>query len=265
MFNYLTVEEKAIEWGVTPRHVQHLCREGRIDGAMKRGGVWFIPSETPNPSKNTKAIDEPFKFVGTKKKIFDCALKLITQYGFESVSVNDIADLVGIRQSAVYNHFKSKQEILDTIYGYYRYYYTYSRPSRETIEFLLQTEDILRLITKGFIYPFSKEILGPMSDITKIIVRRATTDKKAAELFRALILEEAVNFVNDGLDRAVELGKIDPGNMHAVAVLINCVRLYALLWWMIDPPFEAHQNMLEDEQTLYKLIARVLDEKRPTD
>ena len=263
MFNYLTVEDKAAEWGFTPRHIQYLCREGKIQGATKRGGVWFIPEDTPNPSKNTKATDNPFRFVGTKKKIFFSSITLFTQKGYENISMNEIADAAGIGQSAVYNHFKSKQEILDTIYEYYRYYHLYSRPTQDVIESLLQTSNTLDLITKGFIYAFDKEILEPMSDITRIIIQRANTDKKASELFRTLILESAIKFVEDGLDKAADLEKIGRCDSHAFAVLISCVRLYALLWWMIDPPYEAHQRMMEDEQTLYKLIALIIDEERP--
>lgn len=70
MQNYKTVEEKAGEWNITPRHVQYLCRTGRVEGAIKRAGAWFIPDDAPAPVKNTKKsnvyVIKDFKFVGTK-------------------------------------------------------------------------------------------------------------------------------------------------------------------------------------------------------
>lgn len=51
----------------------------------------------------------------TKNLILSVALDLFSQKGFEGVSVRDIAKLVGVRESALYKHFKSKQEILDKI------------------------------------------------------------------------------------------------------------------------------------------------------
>ena len=75
MFSYKTVEEVAVEWGITLRHIQNLCREGKIEGAEKRAGAWFIPDNTLNPEKKAKADDKPYSFVGTKKKIFDNAIK----------------------------------------------------------------------------------------------------------------------------------------------------------------------------------------------
>ena len=43
MNEMITVQTAAKRWDITPRRVQILCNEGRIDGAVKRSGVWFIP------------------------------------------------------------------------------------------------------------------------------------------------------------------------------------------------------------------------------
>ncbi len=54
-------------------------------------------------------------FSGTKKKIFDTALKLFAQKGYKATTMRGIAKEVGIQQSAIYNHFKNKEAILDAI------------------------------------------------------------------------------------------------------------------------------------------------------
>ena len=51
----------------------------------------------------------------TKEKILNKALTLFSSKGFEAVSVKEIAAEVGIKDSSLYKHFKSKQEIFDTI------------------------------------------------------------------------------------------------------------------------------------------------------
>ena len=51
----------------------------------------------------------------TKNLILTTALDLFSEKGFDGVSVRDIAKQVGVRESALYKHFKSKQEILDKI------------------------------------------------------------------------------------------------------------------------------------------------------
>lgn len=51
----------------------------------------------------------------TKEKILWEALGLFAQRGFEAVSVRELAAAVGIRESSLYNHFKSKQDIFDSL------------------------------------------------------------------------------------------------------------------------------------------------------
>lgn len=51
----------------------------------------------------------------TKERIWKEALTLFSQYGYEGVSVKQISNAVGIKDSSLYNHYKSKQNIFDTI------------------------------------------------------------------------------------------------------------------------------------------------------
>ncbi len=51
----------------------------------------------------------------TKERIVEEALNLFSVNGYKGTSVKNIADAVGIRDSSLYKHYKSKQEILDTI------------------------------------------------------------------------------------------------------------------------------------------------------
>lgn len=50
-----------------------------------------------------------------KKEILDAALELFYEDGYEKTSINDIIKKVGVTKGAFYYHFKSKEEILDTI------------------------------------------------------------------------------------------------------------------------------------------------------
>ena len=51
----------------------------------------------------------------TKEKITEEALTLFAEKGYKGTSVKNIADAVGIKDASLYNHFKSKQEIFDSI------------------------------------------------------------------------------------------------------------------------------------------------------
>ena len=51
----------------------------------------------------------------TKEKILEEALRLFAQSGYMGTSMNDIASKLGVTKAALYKHYKSKQEILDSI------------------------------------------------------------------------------------------------------------------------------------------------------
>lgn len=51
----------------------------------------------------------------TKEIILFESLKLFADNGYDGVTVRDIAEKVGIKQSSLYKHYKSKQEIFDTL------------------------------------------------------------------------------------------------------------------------------------------------------
>lgn len=55
----------------------------------------------------------------TKDKIMDVSIDLFSKYGYDGVSVRQIAREVGIRESSIYNHYSSKQDILKAILNYY--------------------------------------------------------------------------------------------------------------------------------------------------
>ncbi len=57
--------------------------------------------------------------MSTKDRIRYEALTLFSEKGFDAVSVRDIAGAVGIKESSLYNHYKSKQDIFDSIVAEY--------------------------------------------------------------------------------------------------------------------------------------------------
>ncbi|ADV46338.1 TetR/AcrR family transcriptional regulator [Nitratifractor salsuginis] len=53
--------------------------------------------------------------VSTKQRILESALKLFSTKGYKATTMRDIAAEVGVRQGAIYNHFKSKETILESL------------------------------------------------------------------------------------------------------------------------------------------------------
>lgn len=51
----------------------------------------------------------------SKEEILHESLKLFAKKGYDAVNVKEIAHAVGIKDASLYNHFKSKKEIFDTL------------------------------------------------------------------------------------------------------------------------------------------------------
>ncbi len=56
----------------------------------------------------------------TKDIILDVAIELFAEKGYNRVSIREIAKAVGIKGSSIYNHFKSKEDIMETLLAIYK-------------------------------------------------------------------------------------------------------------------------------------------------
>lgn len=54
----------------------------------------------------------------TKEKIFEAAINLFAEKGFDATSMREIAEAVGIKKASLYSHYKGKDEILEKIVEY---------------------------------------------------------------------------------------------------------------------------------------------------
>jgi len=110
----------------------------------------------------------PSKKGGTKEKILKASRALFCEYGYKGASVRKIASTVGIRESAIYNHYKNKEEIFLEV-------------SKEIFSspFSFEDEDIKELALKGkpFLHKFAMQY--------KLI----TFDKSNENMFRLLMIE----------------------------------------------------------------------------
>jgi LuxR family maltose regulon positive regulatory protein len=56
---YINVKQAAEQWGVTPRRVQELCKQGKIPGAQLWERTWMLPEDTVYPNAKTGSINMP--------------------------------------------------------------------------------------------------------------------------------------------------------------------------------------------------------------
>ncbi len=58
MQGFITPNEVAKKWNITPRQVQILCKSNRIPGAVQISRIWLIPENAEKPTKARAAKTE---------------------------------------------------------------------------------------------------------------------------------------------------------------------------------------------------------------
>jgi AcrR family transcriptional regulator len=59
------------------------------------------------------------RFTDTRDRLFGIALELFAEKGFDATSIRDIVGKAGISTAAFYNHFESKDALLEAVYRHY--------------------------------------------------------------------------------------------------------------------------------------------------
>ncbi len=57
MNGFVTVQEIAEKWGITPRQVQILCKKNRIKGATRMSRIWIIPENAKKPTDSKRKVE----------------------------------------------------------------------------------------------------------------------------------------------------------------------------------------------------------------
>jgi len=159
----------------------------------------------------------------TKTRIFDTALRLFAAHGYENVSVRMIADAVGIKPASMYNHYGSKEKILDACYDFYLEHRHETRLTREQYEPILRNgtkEEVLRVLH----YEFPKSIQLNMILALSVITARMGSETKAKEIYTSEI-NNALHYVIGFFNLGIEIGRFRAFNVLAVALIIFGARM----------------------------------------
>lgn len=107
------------------------------------------------------------KLLTTKNRIVEHSIDLFSEKGYVETSMREIAEKCNIKASSIYNHFKSKEEILDTILFYYRDELSNLRMNDNAIDYLVDNFSLEEIFIKRFL----KILEITSSKIIKNIIR----------------------------------------------------------------------------------------------
>jgi AcrR family transcriptional regulator len=162
---------------------------------------------------------------GTKEKIFDAAVDLFAEKGYDGVSIRDIAKAVGIKESSVYKHYRSKDEILETVFEYMK-----TKLYRETVpenyDAFVSAVPLETIMANGF-----GELASFMTDpymlkIMRIITIEMYHNDRIREFFRVQMFERPVGEMETLFGKLAEKGKIKSYDPRALATAYFAFSVY---------------------------------------
>lgn len=137
--------------------------------------------------------------MNTKEKIFDVSLDLFSKKGYDSVSLREIADEVGIKKSSIYSHYSSKESILMDIFEYFKGLFE-SEALISNEDIILSYDNEILLENPELFYHMGSETIKEMLSeeknlkIWKLIFIQMHHNEKIRIFFQNEILEKPLAF-----------------------------------------------------------------------
>lgn len=154
----------------------------------------------------------------TKEKILSTAIDLFSNKGFHAVSVREITKIVGIKESSLYNHFKSKDEILRTIFWNFRMEAAKIMPPADQLDEIFTFMGPKEFLEKGLIN-FKNHISDPVIEkIWLIIFLEQYRNDLARNIYLYDIVENTQHFIELAFSKFISLGQIKPLNPKLLAI-----------------------------------------------
>lgn len=139
----------------------------------------------------------------TKEAILYEALKLFSDKGYDGVSVRDIAGQVGIKQSSLYKHYTSKQDIFDSLVKTMQTRFMDSEicslPCGElkeiAREYATVGNEILKKISAEIFHFYLKDPYA--SQYRKLLSIEKYKNKEIERIYREVYIDSAISYQTD--------------------------------------------------------------------
>jgi len=160
----------------------------------------------------------------TTRQILDIAADLFARNGYDGVSVREIAQKAGIKESSLYNHFKSKSDILETLFNEFIKHAPETRPSDEEIDNMLMSmepEEVFRSI----LFHVGKSVYGILSNIAMIINSEKFRNPRAAEMYFRYVVNEPADYYERLINKMIKREMVKPVDARIIAEQYNYVSI----------------------------------------
>jgi AcrR family transcriptional regulator len=163
---------------------------------------------------------------GTKEKIFDAAVDLFAEKGYDGVSIRDIGRAVGVTEGAVYKHFSGKEEILESIFAYVEDK-IYPPTPEASIDALVESLSFREILES---MPGAMMADPRLTKITRIMIIEMYHNEKIRNYVRRELFERPVDETAVLFKKLMEKGKIKACDPRALSTLF----ISYLVYWYFE-------------------------------
>lgn len=210
-------------------------------------------SKAGSGKMKSRRLGRPIKGPGeihTRERIFRSAVDLFARQGYDSTSIRQIAGELNISEAAVYRHYHSKEEILDSIFSYADKMIFSPLPivkGRGSAD----SDSIFR----GLLSPLPKAVSDPyIIKITRIMYLEMLRNPKFREYYQREYIDKANDYMENFFNNAVQAGALKPCNTRALSYVFNAFRTqWAFQTFIID--YENPPDLQRVSKNLEDLIA----------
>lgn len=161
--------------------------------------------------------------MNTKDKIIEVALDLFSVNGYESVSVRDISKAVGIKESSLYNHFKNKQDIFDTIIQVCTEKAMNQYKGLEIDQTLQGDFNVYNRISEDLLIKISTNLFEfyvtdkDMARFRRILIIEQFKNKSIQDVYFKHFMDDAITFQTQLFHYLMEVGALKESNPETLA------------------------------------------------
>lgn len=202
--------------------------------------------------RERQSIQKRKKGIETTNRILEISADLFAHKGYDSVSVHEIAEAVGIKESSMYNHFNSKAGILNTLFEIFIEKAPESRPSDAELDkmlIIMQPEEIF----KNILFYFGSHTNSVVENVAMIINNEKYRNPQAAEVYYKSVVNEPADYYECLINKMIERGMIKQVDARIFAEQYNYVSI------SLTKEYFMVKNGLADMQTVVKYMIKTIN------
>ena len=186
--------------------------------------------------------------VSTKEIIFDVAVDLFSEKGYSNVSMREIAHKVGIKASSLYKHYESKDDLLKSIFDFFRSVLDETNFPVTGLEEYLKNITPEEYLNQSFLL-FKQVMWKPaIMKIAKIINMEQQRNQSVRQFFTEEFIQKPFQITKYGFDIMLENGLIASIDTATAAEEYNAYIIFLY--------FE--QNFLKDEPNMEEIEKKMI-------